>query len=186
VTPQCLEVNQKELEHIIHHSISEAKLVDLTITGDSKGKRLALLQEVQHHPLSGAVLHVDFHEVSETEKVSATVPIETIGEPVGVKTGGGVLEHVLFKVRVRALPKDLPEFLQIDVSELELDRTIHIGEMKAPEGVEILADPNIPVVSVAAPRAAAEEETAGVEAAAVGEVEMTKQKKDETPEKGKS
>src|SRR6266536_2894105 len=123
--PQNLEVGLKEIEDLIHHSVSETILVDLTVEGDSNSGRLALVQEVQHHPLSGKVLHVDFHQVAENEKVTVTVPVETTGEAVGVKTGGGVLEHVLFKVKVRALPKDIPEFITVDVSHLEIGQAIH-------------------------------------------------------------
>jgi large subunit ribosomal protein L25 len=127
--------------------------------------------------LSGHVLHVDFHEVSPTEKVTIQVPVETTGEPTGVKNSGGVLEHVLFKIKVRALPKDLPEQILIDVTNLELNKTIHLGEVQAPDGVEILGDKHIPVVSVAPPRA--EEEVVAAEAApAAGDVEMTKEKKE--------
>jgi large subunit ribosomal protein L25 len=176
--PQNVEVNSREIGDMIAHSVSENLLVDLAIKDDAKGKRLALVQEVQHHPLSGKVLHVDFHEVSPTEKVTIMVPVETTGEAAGVKNSGGVLEHVLFKLKVRALPKDLPEQVVIDVSALELNKSIHIGEIKAPEGVEILGDKNIPVVSVAVPRA--EEEAAPAEgaAAAAGDVEMIKEKKE--------
>ena len=67
------------------------------------------MQEIQHHPLDGKVLHVDFHEVAENEKVTIKVPVETSGEAAGVKTGGGVLEHVLFKIKVRGLPKEFPK-----------------------------------------------------------------------------
>jgi len=176
-TPQSVEINAREIGDLIHHSVSENLLVDLAIKDDAKPKRLALVQEVQHHPLSGHVLHVDFHEVSSTEKVTIMVPVETVGEAAGVKNSGGVLEHVLFKLKVRALPKDLPEQVVIDVTALELNKTIHIGEIKAPAGVEILGDKNIPVVSVAVPRA--EEEPAAVEgAAAAGDVEMIKEKKE--------
>jgi large subunit ribosomal protein L25 len=107
------------------------------------------------------------------------VPVETAGEAAGVKNGGGVLEHVLFKIKVRALPKDLPEQIVIDVSALELNRSIHIGDIKAPAGVEILGDKGIPVVSVAVPRTEAEETTATEgEAAGAGDVEMIKEKKE--------
>ncbi len=176
--PRNVEVSAREMGDLIIHSVSENLLVDLAIKDDATPKRLALVQEVQHHPLSGKVLHVDFHEVSPTEKVTIMVPVETEGEAAGVKNSGGVLEHVLFKLRVRALPKDLPEQIIIDVTSLELNKTIHIGEVKAPEGVEILGDKNIPVVSVAVPRA--EEEAAPAEgaAAAAGDVEMIKEKKE--------
>lgn len=178
--PQNLELNTKEITDLIHHSVSENLLVDLAVKDDAKPKRLALVQEIQHHPLSGHVLHVDFHEVSPTEKVTIQVPVETAGEAAGVKNSGGVLEHVLFKLKVRALPKDLPETIVIDVTNLELNKSIHIGEVKAPEGVEIIGDKNIPVVSVAAPRA--EEEPVAVEGKAAGDVEMTKEKKEEGAE----
>jgi len=179
---QNLELTAKEIEDLIHHSASENLLVDLSVK-DNAGKRLALVQEVQRHPLHGNVLHVDFHEVAENEKVTIMVPVETVGEAAGVKTGGGVLEHVLFKLKVRALPKHLPEQIIIDVSSLELGKSIHIGEIQAPEGVEILGEKKVPVVSVALPRAE-EEEAAATEAgaAAAGDVEMIKEKKEEGEE----
>src|SRR5437879_12939665 len=103
--PQKLEVNAKEMETLIHHSVSENLLVDLEVKDDSRPKRLALVQEVQHHPLSGQVLHVDFHEVAENEKVTISVPVETVGEAVGVKTGGGTLGHGVLKITARAVPE---------------------------------------------------------------------------------
>jgi large subunit ribosomal protein L25 len=180
--PQNLEVNAKELDDLIHHGASENVLVDLAVKGDANPKRLALVQEVQHHPLSGKVLHVDFHEVSENEKVTIHVPVETVGEAAGVKTGGGVLQHVTFKLKVRALPKNLPEQITIDVSALELNRAIHLGDIKPPDGVEILGHKEAVVVACAAPRAE-EEVAAPVEGApAAGDVEMIKEKKEEGAE----
>ena len=178
--PQNVEVKSKDIENLIHHSISENLLVDLAIEKDARPKRLALVQELQHHPLSGKLLHIDLHEVSETEKVTVMVPVESTGEAAGVKTGGGVLEHVLFKIKVCALPKDLPEFIEVDVSHLEIGQSIHLGEIKAPSGVEILGDKKVSVIACAAPITEAQEaavlEGAG---AATGEVEMIKEKKEE-------
>jgi large subunit ribosomal protein L25 len=168
---------------LIHHSASENLLVDLSVENDARAKRLALVQEIQHYPLDGKVLHVDFHEVAENEKVTVQVPVETVGEAAGVKNSGGVLEHILFKLKVRSLPKDLPEQIIIDVSSLELGKAIHIGEIKLSDGVEILGDKNIPVVSVAMPRTEEEEVAATTtEAAAAGDVEMIKEKKEEGEE----
>jgi large subunit ribosomal protein L25 len=175
--PQNLEINAKEIGDLIHHSVSENLLVDLSVENDARAKRLALVQEIQHHPVDGKVLHVDFHEVAENEKVTVQVPVETSGEAAGVKNGGGVLEHVLFKLKVRCLPKDLPEQIVLDVSLLEIGKAIHIGDIKPPAGVEIIGDKHISVVAVAAPRA--EEEVATTEGApAAGDVEMTKEKKE--------
>src|SRR5881394_2271780 len=88
--PQNLEVGVKEIEDLIHQSVSETILVDLAVEGGAQAGRLALVQEIQHHPLSGTVLHVDFHEVAENEKVTIMVPVETVGEAAGVKNSGGV------------------------------------------------------------------------------------------------
>ncbi len=179
-TAQNLEIDRRTLEDLIHHSASENMLLDLTIDGDGRAKRMALLQEVQHHPLSGRVVHVDFHEVSENEKVTVMVPVEPLGEAAGVKSGGGVLEHVLFKIKARCYPKDLPEAIMVDVSHLEIGQSIHIGEIKPPEGVEILGDKKIPVLSVAAPVTEAEEAAAAAEgAASAADVEMIKEKKED-------
>src|SRR5437016_10939818 len=173
---QNLEVGVKEIEDLIHHSVSETILVDLAVEGEGASRRLALVQEVQHHPLSGKVLHVDFHQVAEDEKVTVMVPVETAGEAVGVKTDGGVLEHVLFKIRARGLPKDLPELITVDVTHLKIGQAIHLGEIQSPPGVELIGDKAIPVIAVAAPRT--EEEEAAEAAAAPGEVEMIKEKKE--------
>src|SRR5262249_16592210 len=178
--PQNLEVTSKEMEDLIHHSVTENLLVDLAVKDDSRPKRLALVQEVQHHPLNGKVLHVDFHEIAENEKVTVMVPVETVGEAEGVKTEGGVLEHVLFKIKARGLAKDLPEMITVDVSHLKIGEAIHLGEIKAPAGVELVGDKQIPVIAVAAPRTEEEEAAEAAEAAAAvpGEVEMIKEKKE--------
>lgn len=181
--PQNLEINLQDIRDVIHGAASENVLLNLTVQGDAKPNRLAIIQEIQHHVLSNHVLHIDLHEVAEDEKVTLTVPVDSVGEALGVKTGGGTLEHVLFKLKVRALPKDLPESLVVDVSHLEIGQAIHIGEIKAPPGVEILGDKHISVLSVAAPLSEAEE-AAALEAATapVGEVEMIKEKKEEGAE----
>jgi large subunit ribosomal protein L25 len=178
--PQNLEVTVKDMENLVHHSVSEILLVDLAVKDDPRPKRLALVQEVQHHALSGKMMHIDFHEVAEDEKVTIMVPVETTGEAAGVKNGGGVLEHVLFKIKARALPKDLPEFISLDVTSLEIGQAIHIGDIKPPPGVEILGDKHISVIAVAAPLAEVVETPA--EGAAAGDVEMIKEKKEDGAE----
>lgn len=178
-TPLSLEVERKAIEDLIHHSATENLLVDLTVEKDAKPKRLALVKEVQHYSLTGKLLHIDFQEISETEKVTVMVSVETTGEAVGVKTGGGVLEHVLHKVKIRCLPKDLPEVIVVDVSALEIGKAIHIGEIKAPEGVEILGDKHISVLAVKAPVTEAQEAAADAAATTTGEVEMIKEKKED-------
>jgi large subunit ribosomal protein L25 len=183
-TPQNLEIEVKALTDLIHRSVSENVLVDLAVTGDTRPKRLALVQEIQHHALSGKMMHVDFHEVAENEKVTIMVPVETSGEAAGVKNAGGILEHVLFKIKVRALPKDLPEVITLDVSHLKIGQAIHLGDIKPGEGVEILGDKHISVIAVAAPITEAQE-TAAAEAegaTSAADVEMIKEKKEDGTE----
>jgi len=148
--------------------------VDLSIKDDPRPLRLALVQDVQHHPLHGHVLHVDLHEVQPTEKVTVRVPVESTGDCAGVKAGG-TLEHVLLRLRVRAFPKDLPDQILVDVTSLEVGKTIHIGDIQVPPGVELLGNKDTTVLACAAPL------TAEPEAAAVAEgakqPEMIKEKK---------
>jgi len=176
--PQNLEVDAKEFDDLVHLAHTEIILVDLTVKDDAKPARLALVQDVQHHPLSGKILHVDFHEVKPDEMVTIDVPVEAVGTPDGVKNSGGTLEHVRFRLRIRCLPGDLPEQITVDVSALKVSQTLHIGEITPPAGVELLGDKKIPVFAVAAPIAeVAAEPAPGAEG--TKQPEMIKEKKDE-------
>ncbi len=179
--PQNLEIDAKQFDDLVHKAHTEIILVDLTVEGDATPSRLALVQDVQHHPLSGHILHIDLHEVKADEKVSIEVPVEAVGVPDGVKNGGGTLEHVRFRIRVRCFPKDLPEQINVDVTHLKVGETLHIGEISAPAGVELLGDKKIPVLAVAAPVTEAAAETTAAPAAgeAAKQPEMIKEKKEE-------
>jgi large subunit ribosomal protein L25 len=151
--PINLELNGRELATVLSRSSSENILLELEIVdGENKRNSLAMIKEVQHHPLQRQILHVDFHAVSATEKITAEVPIETIGEPVGVKTGGGLLEHILRDLEVECLPGDLPERILIDVTGLDLDQSIHVKDLQLPAGVEAITDGDLTVVAVSEAR----------------------------------
>jgi len=177
--PQNLEVDVKEFDTLVHSAHAENILVDLTVQGDAKPQRLALVQDVQHHPLSGKILHVDFHEVKADETVVVHVPVEAVGTAVGVKNGGGVLEHVLFKLRVRALPHNLPVRIDVDVAGLDVGKSVHIGEIPVPANCEILGDKGLPVFTVASPKTEEAEATPAAGAEAAKQPEMLKEKKEE-------
>jgi large subunit ribosomal protein L25 len=163
--PVTIAIDAEAFTKALHHATSENVLVDLQVEEDGKTKnRLALIQEVQHHPVTDKVLHVDFHEVSATEKLRTAVPVRAVGEPAGVKTGGGILEYVMRDLRVECLPKDLPEVIEINVETLEIGQGIHVGDIKPPAGVTLLDQKEQAVFIVAAP--ITEEELAAMTEAA--------------------
>jgi large subunit ribosomal protein L25 len=174
--PIALSVSAREIRTILAHATSEHFLVDLEIAdGGSTTNRLALVQEVQHDPLRGDVLHVDFHAVKADEKLHAEIPVETTGEASGVKNFGGILEISLHSIEVECLPKDLPEIIIIDVSALNVGEGIHIKDLQLPEGVTTRADGDLTVVRVAAPTVEAEP-AASAEAS---QPEVIKEKKED-------
>ena len=180
--PQNLQLNTIEFGDAIAEHVSENILMDLTVKDDARPQRLALVQEIQHHPVSRHILHVDFHEVAADEKVTIQVPVETTGESVGVKNGG-VLGHVLHRLKVHALPKDLPEVILVDITALDIGKAIHIGDITAPTGCEILGNKELTVLAVTAALTEAQE-TAATTAAGETAVqpEMIKEKKDDGKE----
>ena len=163
--PLSVEVAGKDLEKVLHSSTSENVLVELDLAGAAADKRLAMVQDVQHDHLTGKVLHVDFHELKSDEKFTANVPVHPVGEPLGVKNSGGVLEYAMRYLQVRCLPKDLPEQITVDVSHLEIGQAIHVGEMTLPAGIEAIYRKDLPVFIVVAPQVE-EEAVAPVEGAA--------------------
>ena len=175
--PQPLQVSARELKTLLSHAIGENILVDLEI--DNAGavtSSMALIQEVQHSPLGGAVLHVDFRAVSRDQAITAEIPVEPEGEPDGVKNFGGILEQSLRSLEVECLPQDLPEIIRVDVSSLGIGDAIHIKDIKLPEGVQATHDPELTVFIVAAPVV---EEAPAAEEAAPTAPEVIKQKKEE-------
>ena len=156
-TPANLEVSRRDLETLLSHAIGENILVELQIEdGAKKSTQLSLIQEVQHHPIARTILHVDFQAVSMTEEIFASVTIEPVGEPDGVKTHGGLLEQNIRSIEVRCLPQNLPEVLSIDVSALQVGDSIHIRDLKLPAGVTATGDVDLTVFTVAEPTVAAE------------------------------
>src|ERR1700736_35044 len=151
--PMALQVDGRELKNVLAHASSEHVWVGLEIMDDGQStSRLALIQEVQHHPLKRDLLHVDFHAVSATEKITSEVPIEAFGDALGVRTFGGLLEYSLRSLDVECLPQDLPDIIRIDVSNLNIGESFHVRDIPLPSGVEALTDADLTVVSVVASR----------------------------------
>jgi large subunit ribosomal protein L25 len=182
--PIPLQVEARALTNVLAHALSEHVLVELEIAdGGQSTNRLALIQEVQHHPLRPELLHVDFHAVSATEKITSEVPIEAVGDALGVRTFGGLLEHSLRTLEVECFPQDLPEIVRIDVSNLNIGESLHVRDIPLPSGVESLTPADLTVVSVVASRVG-EEVTEAAETPAAPEVitEKKGEAKQETPQ----
>jgi large subunit ribosomal protein L25 len=166
--PEPLQVDKRAISNMLSHASGENVLVELEIDGESGG-RLALVQEVQHSPVGGEILHVDFHAVSMDEMIEADVPLEPTGTAEGVKTFGGLLEQNVRTLEIECLPRDLPDVITVDVSHLNIGDSIHVREIKLPEGVTTRVPPELTAFSVLAPTVE-EAPTATVEAAAAPEV----------------
>ena len=180
--PMTLQIDARELTTVLAHASSEHVLVELEIVdGSQSTHRLALIQEVQHHPLKRALLHVDFHAVSATEKIISEVPIEAVGEALGVRTFGGLLEYSLRTLEVECYPQDLPDIVQIDVSNLNIGESLHVRDIPLPAGVEAITDEDLTVVSVVASRVG-EEVTEPVEEAPATPEVITEKKTEAKPE----
>ncbi len=149
-----LQVVEREIASLLNHAAGEHVLIDLDIAGS--GSRLAIIQEVQHHPVTQRILHVDFHGVSANEEIEASIPVEPVGESVGVKSYGGLLEQLVREVTLKALPQNLPQLVQVDVTALAVGGSIHIKDLVLPEGVIATGDGDIAIFLVAEPKVAAE------------------------------
>jgi len=165
---EALQVAKRDITAMLSHASGENILVDLEVDGGGGNKvnRLALLQEVQHSPVGGDVLHVDFHGVTMDEMIEADVPLEPIGTAEGVKTFGGLLEQNLRSLAIECLPRDLPDLVTVEISHLNIGDAIHVREIQLPAGVTTKVPPDLTVFSVLAP-------TVEEEPVAVAEVPTT-------------
>ncbi|MGA7392013.1 MAG: 50S ribosomal protein L25 [Terrimicrobiaceae bacterium] len=175
-----LEVDRKEIENLLSRTVGENILVELEIRDGTKTtNRISLIQEVQHHPVRGEIIHVDFHAVSLTEEIEAEIVIESEGEPVGVKTFNGLLQQSMRSLPIRCLPQNLPEIIVVDVSSLNIGESLHVRDLKLPPGVTAEADEDLTVFLVSEPTVAEEPAPAAEEPAAP---EVIKEKKPEASE----
>ena len=174
--PQPLQVSARDINAMMSHASGENVLVELEIAGE-KSNRTALVQEVQHSPVSGDILHIDFHAISMDETIQAEVPLEPTGVPNGVKNFGGLLEQSLRALAIECLPRDLPDRITVDVSQLNIGDSIHLRQIQLPSGVTSKVPPDLTAFSVLAPTV--EEEPVVAEAEAVAGPEVIGEKKEE-------
>ena len=175
---QPIELDHNTIYHQLRNEKFHASILSLSLEGATEQ---VLLRAVNMHPFRPQVQHVDFQRVSADEKIHMKVPLHFTNAEASpaVKSQGGIVSHVLNELDIRCLPKDLPEFIEVDLSQLTIGHSVHVADLKLPSGVEAVlrGGENGVVVTVQIPRAAlAEEETAAAGAPAAGEVPAAKQK----------
>ena len=179
--PTHVKLDKQTFERIRRHHHGEIILLLNIFEGEKKlGDFHAIVKEMQHHPVSDEVIHIDFKRISMTEKIEVKVPINAKGEAIGVKKDGGALEHVLWELTVECLPTQVPEKIVVDVTSLEINQAVHVKDIVLPEGLVCKNDPEAVVIAVAPPMK--EEVVEPSEEGEMEEPEVIKEKKKEEGE----
>jgi len=173
--PISISMERKALMNVLRTKAGEHALVRLTLDGAKPWEKPALVKEVQHDPVDGRVIHVDFHAIALTEQIRVKIPVILKGEAVGVKQESGILEQFLREIEVECLPTELPDGVEYDVSALKIGDAVHVRDLVPPRGAKVLTDPAGAVASVQQPKA---EKVAEV-AEAITEPEVIREKKEE-------
>ena len=170
VEPRAITLDHQKLMTLIDNEKFYSSIINLVV-GDKK--QAAIVKDLQMHPARNAIVHVDMQRVQENEKIRIHIPIHFKGEAAspGVKTEGGVVSHRIADIEISCLPKDLPEFIELDLSGMHINESKHLSDLPLPEGVTIpaIAKGNATVVSIHPPRAEEPEPTAEAAAATPAE-----------------
>jgi large subunit ribosomal protein L25 len=143
------KISYKEFQKIAkQHKLT---LINIESNDSTLNGKRAFLKDYKKHPVTDKILHVDFYLVPEKEAVKIEVPVKLIGKPVGV-TKGGILEQERHEITVKALPENAPEIIEVNVSHLDIGDSIHLGEIKLPEGVTLAESPSIAIATVVPPK----------------------------------
>lgn len=180
--PVAIEVDRKIFSDLITKAEHGVRSIFLLKMSGSDQQRHAMVKEVQVDPVTRKLIHIDFVRVAMDEKVRITIPVHLNGIPIGVKTGGGIIDFQVRELHVECLPNQIPDSWEVDVSGLDLHHFIRISDLPLPEGVKVLDDPERVVASVTHAKAEALPEPTAEEAAAVAEPEVIKKGKTEDEE----
>lgn len=148
-----VKVDKKSFDHLVHGAQGEHSLVDLNVDDDNKLNGPAMMKEVQHHPISGAVLHFDLMRIDLKKKIQTRVPIRLVGHSVGV-IAGGVLDHHMREVDIECLPLDVPLDIVGDITNLKIGESFHVSDLTVDEAITVLTDSTRPVAAIQQPRVA--------------------------------
>ena len=185
-----IQLDKKETEKKIRGLEAHNIMADLVVKSDGEEKVYkTILKEIQVDPIRGEILHLDFCRIRMDKPITMEVPVHLVGESPGVEKGG-ILEHELREIVVEALPKDMPEAIEVDISNLDIGDALLVKDIKVPEKIRIVEDEEKVVVSILAPKVSAEEEKVAEEEEAEPEViseekaeERRKEKEEEKEEK---
>jgi large subunit ribosomal protein L25 len=155
--PQALSLNARDLDKLLGHIQAESTVIEVSVGGTTSK---TLIREIQRHPIKRQILHVDFQALVAGEKVTVSIPIVLEGIPEGVRLGGGVLDQTLRELEIEVDPSSIPDHIEFDVTNMVIGDSVHVSDLKMPEGVEVLDDPETSVAVLAAPRAVIEETAA--------------------------
>jgi large subunit ribosomal protein L25 len=155
--PQPLSLNARDLDKLLGHIQAESTVIEVSVGGTTAK---TLIREIQRHPIKRQILHVDFQALVAGEKVTVSIPISLEGIPEGVRLGGGVLDQTLRELEIEVDPSSIPDHVEFDVTNMVIGDSVHVSDLKLPEGVEVLDDPETSVAVLAAPRAVIEETAA--------------------------
>lgn len=144
-----LSVEEKKLLKALRTEKGLNVVIQLAV--EKEKPRPVLVREIQKNLVRRGIRHVDFYQISLTEKIEVALPIEVKGEPPGVKNSGGVLDHILREIRIKCLPAEIPKSVVADISSLEIGQGLRVKDLQFPKGVEVLVDPNALVLNVTAP-----------------------------------
>ncbi len=171
--PLSLALETREVEQLFQSISVDNTIVELDVDGEDEDIQ-TLVRDIQTHPFRPEILHVDFFRIQKGRAVQLEVPVELLGTPVGVKEGG-VVEQVVHSLPVRCIPSLIPEVVELDISELDINESLHVSDLSLPEGVEVLLEPERTVCSIQVPDLVLEEpaveEDEEVEVLRVGEEE---------------
>jgi large subunit ribosomal protein L25 len=146
-----LSIDSKDFEQILKEASVGSVLLNLQIQNGKTYTRSAMIKELQTHPVSGNFLHVDFYEVDMQKKITAKIPVVAKGHSIGVEVGG-LLQYVRRELEVLCLPTEIPEAIEVDITDLDIGDSIHLEDISLSGDIEILADTNFTVVTVLAPK----------------------------------
>jgi large subunit ribosomal protein L25 len=174
--PVPVAIKAREFQLALHHHKGGNAIINLAVSG---GEHTALIRDVQYDPINHAVLHLDFQRISLTEEVQVKVTVHLVGLPVGVKDGGGILEHIVREIEVRCLPTAIPGSIDLEVGDLNIGDSKHVRDLSVP-GVTILTDSDATIATVVPPTVMEEKPVEEVAAVAEAEPEViAKGKKEE-------